>query len=491
MNSPSHLLGQHGGAVDVATSPVLGYFFKNNLLAPAQSELYRANSAASGDSNAAYDGLGRMGAFARGTLSASGRNGTQLDSVAVPARQQSWALDALGNWSGVTTDGGTVTRTANAQNQTATVTGLPSAPTYDAAGNTTSNYSPAASGTLSYVYDAWNRLVAAQVAGVTRSAYTLDALGRRVTEAYPRTTTPQPFHLYDSALGQVLEERYAGTAATDVVRQYVWGLGYVNDLVERDGFGAGGVLVPSARLYALHDANHDITAIVDPAGVVQERFVYDPYGTHTVLSAAWAPAVGTHGWRYLDQGGRLDPATGLYHFDARDYSPGEGRWMQRDPIGQGGGDPNIYRFLGSSPVNYTDPSGTNFFSDYGHYFAENGGRLVGLGQGFVEQGEGLVKLIDPREYAIDFQKSLDGLREDGRKMRALYDDPRGYLSHRAQVIRRRGQRDAVDARGAGEGRILRRYGRRGAGCNPRGRSTPGRRGPGFHGPSRRSRAFCE
>jgi YD repeat-containing protein len=55
--------------------------YQNNLMSPTQSELYRPNSTASGDSNTAYDALGRMTAFARGTLSSSGNNGTQLVSV--------------------------------------------------------------------------------------------------------------------------------------------------------------------------------------------------------------------------------------------------------------------------------------------------------------------------------------------------------------------------------------------------------------------------
>jgi RHS repeat-associated protein len=31
------------------------------------------------------------------------------------------------------------------------------------------------------------------------------------------------------------------------------------------------------------------------------------------------------------QGGRLDPTTGLYNFQHRDYSPNEGRWIEQDP----------------------------------------------------------------------------------------------------------------------------------------------------------------
>ena len=53
----------------------------------SESELYRANSTQRGDSNTAYDALGRQTAFARGTLSSSGHNGTQLDTIASSSRQ--------------------------------------------------------------------------------------------------------------------------------------------------------------------------------------------------------------------------------------------------------------------------------------------------------------------------------------------------------------------------------------------------------------------
>lgn len=39
------------------------------------------------------------------------------------------------------------------------------------------------------------------------------------------------------------------------------------------------------------------------------------------------------------------------------YSPTLGRWIQNDPIEFEAGDPNLYRFVGNSPTNASDPSG--------------------------------------------------------------------------------------------------------------------------------------
>ena len=46
----------------------------------------------------------------------------------------------------------------------------------------------------------------------------------------------------------------------------------------------------------------------------------------------------------------------LYYYGYRFYSPGLGRWMSRDPIGQRGGR-NLYGFCDSSPIARADPVG--------------------------------------------------------------------------------------------------------------------------------------
>ena len=39
------------------------------------------------------------------------------------------------------------------------------------------------------------------------------------------------------------------------------------------------------------------------------------------------------------------------------YDPSVGRFLSEDPIGFAGGDANLYRYVGNSPTNFTDPSG--------------------------------------------------------------------------------------------------------------------------------------
>jgi RHS repeat-associated protein len=116
------------------------------------------------------------------------------------------------------------------------------------------------------------------------------------------------------------------------------------------------------RLYVAQDANHNVTALIDTSGAVKQRYLYDSYGSQTVLSPTWSSTPDAYGLLVGFQGGRLDPATGLYIFRHRDYSPMLGRWNRPDPHPAG---PyvqgmNPFQFVGSNPVNRTDPSGLNF-----------------------------------------------------------------------------------------------------------------------------------
>jgi RHS repeat-associated protein len=56
-------------------------------------------------------------------------------------------------------------------------------------------------------------------------------------------------------------------------------------------------------------------------------------------------------------GGLFDPDTKLVRFGARDYDPGMGRWMAKDPAHFDGDGTNLYVYTLNDPVNYVDPEG--------------------------------------------------------------------------------------------------------------------------------------
>jgi RHS repeat-associated protein len=242
-----------------------------------------------------------------------------------------------------------VTRTHNLQNQ---VTGVGSASlSFDANGNMTEDEQG-----RTFIWDAWNRLVEVKQGSTTLVEYRYDGLKRRIIEDDGTTEK----HLYYSDQWQVLEERGGGNAVT----QYVWSPVYVDAMIlrDRDADASSGNGLEE-RIYVLHDANFNVTAITDASGTVLERYAYEAYGRPFYLDANFdflPDAQSDHSWQHLHQGGRLDQATGNYHFRNRDSSPGIGRWLSKDPIGFEAGDANLYRYVGNGPGNRVDPSGLAF-----------------------------------------------------------------------------------------------------------------------------------
>ncbi len=332
--------------------------YKNNLQNSGLSELYHQNSSVTGDNATAYDNLDRIGAFRRGTLSASANNGTGgLDTVSTTSslsnHAEQWSLDTLGNWSSQTVDTTATSRTHNSKNQLTVVGSLNL--TFDSNGNTTTDQLG-----QTYVYDAWNRLVTVKnSSSATIAGYVYDARGWRIQETHGSTTTD----CYFDHGWQLIEERQSST----VTNQYVWSGEYVDGLILRDDNSTSGNLGVSSsglgrRLYTQQAADWSTTALINTGGLTQERFVYDPYGNVSVLSASGTTALDAYNWIWMHQGARADSATGLYNHRGRDYGPGLGRWLEQEPSGGTYVDGlNLYQSDGSNALKYLDPQGTDLF----------------------------------------------------------------------------------------------------------------------------------
>ncbi len=321
--------------------------YRENRLRADHSELYHT-----GGSSGGYDALNQLTGFKRGTLNTAKDDVTE----STPPRSQSWAFDALGNWTTLTTNGTGQDRTHNFQNQVLTVGGGTN-PAYDLSGNLTTD-----EGNRTLKYDAWNRLVKVTNSG-TDSTFGYDGLGRRTCETTGGTVgttlcghtgTNTRRDLYYSAGWQVLEERVSGQTNPYL---YTWSPVYVDALLSRDEGGT--------RYYAQHDANWNVTALVSTTGTVLERFKYDAYGLPTFMDLNYnGRDASSYGWVYLHQGGRYfrfvttpTNESGLYHFRRRELSPTLGRWLQLDPIGFNAGDANLHRYVGNTPTNAADPLG--------------------------------------------------------------------------------------------------------------------------------------
>ena len=118
-------------------------------------------------------------------------------------------------------------------------------------------------------------------------SYLYDGLGRRITKkTYVSGNLNKTRQFFYSNQWQVIEER-VDERTNDLERQYVWGIRYVDELIEQDrDTGDDGTL--DQRHYPLQDANYNVTCLIDTAGDAQERYQYTPYGTRTILDGSFA-----------------------------------------------------------------------------------------------------------------------------------------------------------------------------------------------------------
>jgi RHS repeat-associated protein len=316
----------------------------------------------------AYDGVNRLADFDRGTINAN------KDAISTLKFAQQWSLDPTGNWSGFKEDDDgdsswdlNQSRTSNEVNEITNITETcgPSwaTPAYNRAGNMTTIPKPAdPTSSFAATYDAWNRLVKLENGWDAVSEYAYDGAKRRgVQKTYDSGELDQTRHFYytDPQKWQVIDERLesSGEISANADRQFVWGLRHIDDFVLRDrDTDSNGSL--DERLYALQDANWNVTAVADTSGDVQERYAYSAYGAPRVLTPAFTVrASSSYDTEVLYAGYRHEEATGLYHTRRRVYQPELGCWVQRDPIAFEARDPNFYRYVHGQPIHAVDPFG--------------------------------------------------------------------------------------------------------------------------------------
>jgi RHS repeat-associated protein len=152
----------------------------------------------------------------------------------------------------------------------------------------------------------------------------------------------------------VLEVRRNGVSFPH--EQFVWHPNYIDALAAR--FYDANTNNSVVEHYYCHDANFNVTAVVNTSGTVLERYAYTPYGELTVMNASFSPiSASTIGNSYTFTGREFDAETGLYHFRNRYYHAQLGRSVSRDPIGYEGSQWNLYEYVKSRPVDTVDPTG--------------------------------------------------------------------------------------------------------------------------------------
>ena len=117
--------------------------------------------------------------------------------------------------------------------------------------------------------------------------------------------------------------------------------------------------------------------VTDSTGTVKRRYDYLPFGEEIATGIGGRAALMGYqangdGFNPKFTGQVRDLESRLDYFNARYYSPEQGRFVSPDP-GNAGADPavpqtwNGYAYVGNNPVNLVDPSGLGFFDFLGNF----------------------------------------------------------------------------------------------------------------------------
>lgn len=109
--------------------------------------------------------------------------------------------------------------------------------------------------------------------------------------------------------------------------------------------------------YYLHDHNNNVVGLIDRGGNRVATYEYGPYGEITHQSG---PMAKENPIRYSSEFYNSD--TGLVEYLFRQYNPMDGRWLQRDPIAELGGN-NLYGFVYNNPVSLRDRTGLETYKN--------------------------------------------------------------------------------------------------------------------------------
>ncbi|MFM8279331.1 MAG: RHS repeat-associated core domain-containing protein, partial [Candidatus Limnocylindrus sp.] len=182
-----------------------------------------------------------------------------------------------------------------------------------------------------YKYDALGRRVEKVITGAT---YRYIYSGVETVSVYTSTGTWKQDYVYGPVIDEVLLLEQA-------------------DVLDWDGDSNTSEL---ARSWYRANALGSVMRIEEPDRTEAVSYRYDPYGEVAITRGGSAQGSDPLGQYVTGTGRWRDEETGLYHYRARAYDPGRGRFLQRDPHGFSDG-PNMYEYVRSRPGVCTDPTG--------------------------------------------------------------------------------------------------------------------------------------
>ena len=202
-----------------------------------------------------------------------------------------------------------------------------------------------------------------------RVEWQYDALGRRIRQTTWSWLVQSNLWVVTEDLKFVSDPLLFGRHVVDLnasnnvpVRTYVWGL----DLSETmDGAGGVGGLLwltlhtasgPAAGThFCAYDGNGNIVALSAASdGSETACYEYGPFGEPLRVTG---PAAANNPFRFSTK--RTDSTTDLVLHEYRGYSPALGRWVNRDPIEEHGGN-NVYGFVHNDAIGIVDVAGLGY-----------------------------------------------------------------------------------------------------------------------------------
>ncbi|MEE3720056.1 RHS repeat-associated core domain-containing protein [Tumidithrix elongata RA019] len=243
---------------------------------------------------------------------------------------------------------------------------------YDALGNrtgyvTTANNRLQSDGTFTYLYDdEGNRTQRTRISTGEVTSYTWDYRNRltgvdtKNNSGILIRSVSYKYDIFDRRIAKTVDLDGAGAGAA-VTERYVYDRDHImlvfvgSTLKERYLYGANldqVLAVETTQVsWTLSDYLGTVRDLVSSAGVVQNHIKYDSFGNITGQSAPTMKS------RFGFTGREFDSETGLYYYRSRYYDPVVGRFICEDRISFAGGDTNLYRYVGNSATNGTDPWG--------------------------------------------------------------------------------------------------------------------------------------
>lgn len=291
---------------------------------------------------------------------------------------QGWTLTNEGDWSLNVRNGANESRAHDAAHQISSITKTSTINVVsDARGRITTDDQA-----RTFTWDFDDQLKSTTASGTT-TAYTYDALGRRISKVVGGVTTVF-LNEGERDDARPLAEFDSGAFA----RLYVYGGGQRDQVILMK---AG-----TNRYFFTQNAHYSVHMVTNDAGAVAEKYRYDAYGQRTVMNASGTVLSTTAIANRLGFTGRYHDETGLTHFRTRYYQPRYGRFITRDPDFVDGS--NLY---GAYYVpNGMDPSGKNFITD-------------GLGTAYHAVKDNVVDPITGPivDFAQESAKKLDQARQ--------------------------------------------------------------------------------